>query len=206
MRKDMVGNIIIITGKPPALPEDAQSLTFTGLLGSLPSLNRSKFEERETPSERLSEPKPFGVGMQVSHDMDTQVSKETDLYEIAQVSRSCAPGIGGSERKQGGGRSLDAGPCSHVAFDSAEILRGSSDWFYQRQKRHPYRTVVCGATKELYRAALLGQGIFCINRRPGRGGHQGIHPEAGRRGSENRPAKYVRIEVPALAGAKNNPL
>ena len=97
--------------------------------------------------------------MQVSHDMDTQVSKTEDLHGIAETSRPCITGIGEPEGKQGRGRALDAGSRPYVAFDSAEILGGAGDWVHQSQERHPYRPKLCGETKELYRSALLGQGI-----------------------------------------------
>jgi len=96
-------------GKPPALPRDSRGLTFPGILGNLPRLNRSKFRERENPNGRLSEFKPFGMSMQVSHDMDTQASEKKDLYGITEAPWSDISRVVGSERKPCGGGASHAG-------------------------------------------------------------------------------------------------
>ena len=44
--------ILLIRGKPPAVPGDSQSLTFPGLYESPSNVNRSKFSEREAFNEQ----------------------------------------------------------------------------------------------------------------------------------------------------------
>jgi len=180
----MHSNHIIIIGKPPALPGDSRGLTFPGILGNLPRLNRSKFRERE----------------QVSHDMDTQVSEKEDLYGITQAPWSDISRVGGSEGKPCGGGASHAGSRAYVDFDSPEVFGGSGDRIYQRKERYSYRQDLCGSSKEFYRTAFLGPGIFCIYSGSGRESDPGVHKEAGKRGSENRSAPHVRICAPPLGG------
>jgi PAS domain S-box-containing protein len=68
-------------GKPPALPGDAQSLTVPGICESLPSVNRSRrgVPDREAFNGRRTEFKPYGLELQVSRRMDTEVSQKGGL-------------------------------------------------------------------------------------------------------------------------------
>ena len=68
------------TGNPPALPGDLQSLTVPGVNESLPSVNRSKFSEKEAFDEPHPKPKSFGLGLQVPCCMDTQISPEGSVW------------------------------------------------------------------------------------------------------------------------------
>jgi putative transposase len=84
-------------GKPPALPGDAQSLTVPGTCESLPAVNRSRrgVTDREAFNGRRTEFKPYGVDLQVSRRMDTEVSHKGGLRRTAKafgaVFRELAP-------------------------------------------------------------------------------------------------------------------
>jgi len=62
------------TGNPPALPGDHRSLAVPGVNESLPSVNRSKFPEKEAFNEPHPKPKSFGLGLQVPRCLDTEIS------------------------------------------------------------------------------------------------------------------------------------
>jgi hypothetical protein len=83
-----VSSRIIIMGKPPALPGDAQSLTVPGICESLPSVNRSRrgVTDREAFNGRCTEFKPYGMELQVSRRMDTEVSQKGGLRRTAKGS------------------------------------------------------------------------------------------------------------------------
>jgi hypothetical protein len=61
-------------GNLPALPGDPKSLTVPGVNESLPSVNRSKFLEKEAFDQQRSKPMSFGMGLQVSRGLDTKMS------------------------------------------------------------------------------------------------------------------------------------
>jgi hypothetical protein len=82
-------------GKPPALPVDSQSLTITGIRGKSHDSEPLKVQEKETSNVRRTKFKPHEVRMQVSHCMDTEVSKEGDICRTQEIpggniSRSCS--------------------------------------------------------------------------------------------------------------------
>jgi hypothetical protein len=63
-------------GNLPALPGDPKSLTVPGVIESLPSVNRSKFSEKEAFDEQQSKLKSFEMGLHVPHSLDTEISKK----------------------------------------------------------------------------------------------------------------------------------
>src|SRR5512139_2029868 len=87
LQATMHRSTIIIMGKPPALPGDAQSLTVAGICESLPSVNRSRREvtDREAFNGRRTEFKPYGVELQVSRRMDSEVSEKSGLRRAAKA-------------------------------------------------------------------------------------------------------------------------
>ena len=74
-------NVVIILGKPPALPGDSQSLTVPGI-GSLHRLNRSKFKQTEASCERLRKPEPLGMGLQVPRGLDPKVPQKGSVLKF----------------------------------------------------------------------------------------------------------------------------
>ena len=67
-------HIISTKGNLPALPGDPKSLTVPGVNESLPSVNHSKFLEKEAFDEQRSKSMSFGMGLQVSRGLDTKMS------------------------------------------------------------------------------------------------------------------------------------
>jgi len=71
--------------KPPALLGDSQSLTFTGIYENLPTVNRSKFTEREAFNGNESKFKPYGMGLQVSYSVVSHyllASNDSDFERV----------------------------------------------------------------------------------------------------------------------------
>jgi len=87
---------IIITGKPPALPGDSQSLTVPGIR-SLHRLNRSKLKQTEASCDRLRKSKPLRVGLQVPCGLDTQVPKKGVIWPTACAYGGNIAGVGPTE-------------------------------------------------------------------------------------------------------------
>ena len=89
-------NDVIITGKPPALPGDSQSLTVPGMR-SLHRLNRSKLKQTEASVEHLRKPKPLGMGLQVPRGLDTQVPEKGFVWPATRTYGGNSAGIGQAE-------------------------------------------------------------------------------------------------------------
>ena len=72
---------------------------------------------------------PQYVGLQVPRCMDSEVSAEDSVREVAQTPRGDAQGSRRAMKEQGGGGALDARSCPPVDLDSTEVRRCSSDMF-----------------------------------------------------------------------------
>lgn len=94
------------TGNPPALPGDLRSLTVPGVNESLPSVNRSKFSEKEAFDETHPKPKSFGLGLQVPRCLDTQVSPKGAVWSDSATSWGGPPRVGPATRESGVGRTF----------------------------------------------------------------------------------------------------
>jgi hypothetical protein len=94
------------TGNPPALPGDLRSLTVPGVNESLPSVNRSKFSEKEAFDETHPKPKSFGLGLQVPRCLDTQVSPKGAVWSDSATSWGGHPRVGPATRESGVGRTF----------------------------------------------------------------------------------------------------
>jgi hypothetical protein len=57
-------------------------------------VNRSKFTEQEAENGRCSEFKPYGMGMQVSCCVDTEVSEKDLIWQFTEASGSIVKGPG----------------------------------------------------------------------------------------------------------------
>ena len=62
------------------MPGDPNSLTVPEVIESLPSVNRSKYTEKEAFDEQHPKLMSFSMGLQVSHRMDTEMPAESDLW------------------------------------------------------------------------------------------------------------------------------
>lgn len=93
-------------GNPPALPGDLRSLTVPGVNESLPSVNRSKFSEKEAFDETHPKPKSFGLGLQVPRCLDTQVSPKGAVWSDSATSWGGHPRVGPATRESGVGRTF----------------------------------------------------------------------------------------------------
>lgn len=105
--------------------------------------------------------KPYGMGMQVSHSMDTEISEEGNVRGIAEAFRRSAPSIGKAEGKRDYRRSPDDGSCTHIDIDPTEVFGIASGGVYQGQECHTYCQELYRAEEEFYRSAFLGEGILC---------------------------------------------
>ncbi len=78
--------VLINRSKPPALPGDSKSLTVPGIFENLPIVNRAKLTEREVLDEQHTESKTYPLGLQVSFGVDSEMSEESVVWSVAQVS------------------------------------------------------------------------------------------------------------------------
>ena len=91
------------------MPGDPKSLTVPGVNESLPSVNRSKFLEKEAFNEHNTKSKSFGMGLQVSRSLDTKMSQEDIVWPDPQAHGRCHKRTGASKGEPGFGRSLVCG-------------------------------------------------------------------------------------------------
>ena len=67
-------------GNPPALPGDLKSLTYAGVIESLSICELLRVSDREAFNEVCVKLMPYDVGLQVSHRLDTEVSKKGAIW------------------------------------------------------------------------------------------------------------------------------
>ena len=92
----------------------------------------------------------------------------------------------------------------HVHYDDldpAEICGVTGDRLHQRQERDPSGSGLRRKEAQLRRTAFLGQRVFRLDRRTGRGGDPVVHPEAGAGGQTPGSAQSVAL-ISHLQGAK----
>jgi hypothetical protein len=66
-------------------------LTITGIYESPSNVNRSKFTEREAFDEKYTKFKSYEVGMQISFNMDAEISQKGFVRGASETSRRSDP-------------------------------------------------------------------------------------------------------------------
>src|ERR1700692_624381 len=93
------------------------------------------------------------------------------------VSRS-----GATEGVPDRGRTFDAGSCSHVDIDTSQIFGGADHRIHEREEFDMDRAECRTQDAEFSGPQILGAGVLCHDRWPGRGSDPGLHqkPRTGR--------------------------
>ena len=124
--------VIIIMGKPPALPGDSQSLTFPGIDESLPLVDRSKHTRWEALDGRTPNFKPHDMGMQIPHRLDPEVPEKGTVRGTPKTSGTRLQRTGAAKGKQNHGRAHAGGSCSCVDLNSTEVFSSASCRLHKR--------------------------------------------------------------------------
>ena len=111
-------------------------------------MNRSKFNEKEGSDERRFKVPAFGVGVQISPGVDSQVSAEGSVWAITPRIGGGVPRIGSAEGMSYRGGSSAAGPRAGADLDSSEVCLGTGGRFSEGRERSTLRgySVVGGET------------------------------------------------------------
>src|SRR3954454_207428 len=124
-------------------------------------------------------------GDQMGTDPTNPSPRELPLSN--QTRFSCAEG----EPDRGGPPHARSRPYDDL--DPAEICGVTGDRVHQRQERDPSGSGLRRKEAQLRRTAFLGQRVFRLDRRTGRGGDPVVHPETGAGGQTPRSAQSVAL-------------
>src|SRR5713101_10071690 len=150
-----------------ALLEDSQSLTVPGIATSLRTVNRSHGHGKETDRERLPEPQSYQMGMQISRGLYPQRAAQSALRAPARRLGRSMPRVGPPEGEQSGGGASAPGSRPHVALDSAEVRGVAGGGVSQGEECDLHCAHIWREGAQLCRRAVLGAGVFCLDRGPG---------------------------------------
>ena len=87
-------------------------------------------------------------------------------------------------------------------IDSTKILRCTGDRFHEGQERNPYCSNVPWSEKELYRHALFGTRLLCINRWRRRGNNCQLYKKPGRRRQTLGPTDILHRRLTTTCGGR----
>jgi hypothetical protein len=144
------------------MPGGSRSLTIPGIQESLLTVNRSKFTAQEANSGRCTELKPYEMGMQVSCDMDTEVSEEDIVRGVTEIFGFNVQGTGYPEGVPGDRGASFIRSYSHTDIDTTQVFSFSGCRLSKRKKCHSDSNNVHGAEKEFYRSTFLGSRLVCV--------------------------------------------
>jgi hypothetical protein len=148
-------------GKLPALLGDSQSLTVTGVVNSLRSVNRSKCNGKETVQERVSDSKSYEVGMQISRGVYSEVSAQSLVWAIAAVLGRGGAGVSAAERESRRRRAFASRPRTYAAVDSAQICGSAGGGIAEGEECNSHCPDIWRAAAEFCRRTLLGARVLC---------------------------------------------
>lgn len=158
------------------MPGDSPSFgLYDGLREFLISAKRKKIHD-----ERIPEPEPYVMGLQISCGVYTEASEEADFRCAASPAWGDIPRVGGTQGIQGCRRASHGRSRSYVFEHPAEVRCIECGWLYQGQECDSDCTEVRRSTEELHRRALWGQGILRVHGRAGRNHGSCVHPESRR--------------------------
>src|SRR5262249_23002204 len=145
-------------------------------------VNRAKFHGRETVHVRLSEPKPYEVGMQISRGVYSEVPAQSVVGAPTGTPGRGIPGVSAAEREPERRGTFAVRSCPYVDRYSAQVRRGTGGRVSQREECYSHCPDVWGTATEFCRGTFLGAGVFCLDGRTRREGDPGVHSAAGGRG------------------------
>jgi len=107
------------------------------------------------------------MGLQVSHNMDTEMQKKKAVWRDSKRFRRDIPRVGATARVQNSGRARVPGAYPHADRNTAEVCRIRSGRVYQREECDSDSPNVSRETAKFQRTKLLGAWVLRVNRRTG---------------------------------------
>jgi hypothetical protein len=161
-------------------------------------VTRAKYHGKETVPERLPQPKPYDVGMQIACGVSPAVPPPGRVWTTADAPGRDLPGAGPPQREPERRRAFAARSRPSGTLDAAQVGRGAGGGGAHREERHAHCADIGGAAAQLCGRALLGTGVLCLDGGAGRGGEPAVHSGAG--GGGPRGGAVGAVEVAAILG------
>src|SRR3989454_3217900 len=163
-------------GKPPAPPGDSPRFDlYDGPREFLISAKR-----KEIHDERVPEPEPYEMGLQISRGVYSEATEEAGIRSVTATAWGDFSRIGLTQGVHDRGGTHDGRPCAHVLEHCAQIRGLERGWITEGEERDPDCAQVRRPPEKFHRRALLGQGVLRFHGRAGREHRSSVHPQLGR--------------------------
>jgi hypothetical protein len=169
-------------------------LTVAGMTNSLRSVNRPKFNGKETVYGRVAEPKSDEMGMQIARGVYPEVPAESVVRATAQPCGRSVPGGSAPAGEPDRRRASTARARAPGAGDAAQVRGGAGGGVFAGDERHSHCADVWGAAAEFSGGPLLGAGVVCVARGLRRRGSATLHSDPGGGGATVRATRGVQEE------------
>src|SRR5437899_6100057 len=162
-------------GKPPAPPGDSPRFDlYDGPREFLISAKR-----KEVHDERVPEPEPYEMGLQISRGVYSEATEEAGIRSVTATAWGDFSRIGLTQGVHDRGGTHDGRPCAHVLEHCAQIRGLERGWITEGEERDPDCAQVRRPPEKFHRRALLGQGVLRFHGRAGREHRSSVHPQPG---------------------------
>ena len=156
--------------------------------------------------ERVAEPIPRPMVLQVSHSVGAEISKTSDIWAVATWDWEDTAGIVPTAKDRVDRGACVTGPRTCAIEHTAEVQHFEHNWVPEREVSDKDPSSILEKTEELQWVPLLGTGVLCKHGRVGRTNHQEVHTGSARRGNETREPQARVTSGPFEGPSSNRPL